>query len=336
MRNTLILVFILLSIVLTAGSCSETEDSGPNDSEVGGSDNNSGNDFDTSNNTDSENSDALAAGCDAANRMGTFSILLSDDYTGLSGSVMNGVTPSSVPEVIAESGTCALLGPRQLFCDPACTALGETCGTEGVCVEAPTKQDAGTVTVTGMNTDVSVSPNSITSDYSLVIQDPNPAFNAGANLVLQAEGGVFSPFSLNGKGPSPMTTTATSVTVERGNPVTVTWDAGNVDGTQVHILLDVNVHGARTGWIVCDAADTGSFEIPEALVTPLIDLGLSGFPKIEISRRSIDTTTVGDGCVELIVYSQEKLEVVIPGLASCSDNSDCEAGQTCEEDLVCR
>ena len=340
MRIYVILFVGLSALTMIAVACSDTDSSNgtPDAGTVDGdTDSDSDSDTDVDADTDADtDADALVAGCAPGERVGGFSILLGEDYTSVSGAVMDGVAPSNVPDVLGTSGTCTLFGPRDLFCDPACTTLGETCGEEGVCIAAPTKQDVGTVTVDGMNTEVVIDLGSITSDYSLVFDDPYPGFDEGAGLTLTATGGVFEPITLTGSGPGPVTGAQESVTVQEDTPVTLSWDAGGVADTQMQVLLDVNVHGARTGWIVCDAPDSGDFEIPADLVTSLINLGLSGFPKLVLTRRSIDTAEVSSGCVELSVHAQTTLTVEIPGLLSCNTDEDCESGQVCEEDLVCR
>ena len=112
--------------------------------------------------------------------------------------------------------------------------------------------------------------------------------------------------------------------------------ASGADGdAYVHIRLVVNAHGVTSGWIICEVPDTGSHTIPAPLVTSLIDLGLSGWPLVEIARRSDASTSIQSGCVELLVYSQISLPVEIPNLVSCSTDDDCPTGQACLEDLTC-
>jgi hypothetical protein len=81
--------------------------------------------------------------------------------------------------------------------------------------------------------------------------------------------------------------------------------------------------------------DTGSFEIPEPLVTALVDDGLSGFPTVVIVRSSVDSASIDPGCVELRVKSEVTLPVEIPGLTSCDGDEDCTPPETCQSDLTC-
>ncbi len=296
-----------------------------------------GTDTDTNTNTDTDsdvNDNLLKSTCKQEERVGAFAIYLAEDYTNISGAVSTGVKPIGVPEVLAREGSCSLLGQRSLFCDPGCS-LTETCGFDETCIEAPLKQSAGIITLDGLKIPASIEPNGITFDYGKKITDPFPAFDDGTRITLTAEGGDYEPFTLTGFGPKQIVSNSPEVMVDRDTPVSVQWTPDNRDETQIRLNLTLNVHGATTGWIVCDAPDTGSFEIPASLVTQLIDLGLSGFPKIDLIRHSIDTTTIAEGCVEFTIYSLFKLDVQVAGMVSCKNDSDCDTGQVCNAELVC-
>jgi hypothetical protein len=79
--------------------------------------------------------------------------------------------------------------------------------------------------------------------------------------------------------------------------------------------------------------DTGSFEIPEFLITKLVDLGLAGFPEIVASRVSTATASA-QGDVRLVI-SSPITRPVDTGVKSCRDETTCDPGQTCQ-DNVCR
>jgi hypothetical protein len=325
------LSFIILGFVFPLWACSTADDatdSNGEDTEIGDTDS------DTDSDTDGDTDGEVKAACNSEERVGAFAVNLAEDYTNISGSVFTGVKPLGVPEVLAQDGRCTLLGPSSLFCESTCSA-SETCGFDETCIEAPLKQSAGTLTLTGMSIPVTVDPNGITFDYSLKIDDPYPAFSEGAKITLSAEGGEFEPFTLTGYGSSRITPVSTAITVDRDTPAIVEWVPNEGGDTQVQLNVIFNVHGATSGWIVCNVPDNGAFEIPAALVTNLIDLGLSGFPKIELVRRSIDTASIASGCVELSVYSLVKLAVEVEGLNSCNGQEDCEDGQICNDQLVC-
>ena len=92
---------------------------------------------------------------------------------------------------------------------------------------------------------------------------------------------------------------------------------------------------AVTGWIECIAPDTGEFAIPAELVSELIDMGLSGFPRAEIERRSSATLDLDSGCVEFHISSKVTLEIALEGLDSCNEDAACDSGQSCNDEKVC-
>ncbi len=334
----LILVCVVYALSACSGdddaSDSNTDDTASADEDSNGTLGTDSDNIDNNSDDDTETQGSVKAACKSEERVGAFAVYQAENYTNISGSVLTGVKPLGVPELLAQEGSCSLLGPSSLFCDPACRS-GETCGFDETCIEAPLKKSAGAVTVTGMDIPVTVSPNGITFDYSLKIDDPNPAFSEGAKLTLSAEGGDFEPFALTAYGSSPITAVTNEISVDRDTPMQVAWNADDNDRAQIQLNVIFNVHGATSGWIICDVPDTGSFEVPAALVTKLIDLGLSGFPKVELVRRSIDTASIAEGCVELSVYSLAKLDVQVAGLNSCNGVEDCESGQVCNDQLVC-
>jgi hypothetical protein len=86
---------------------------------------------------------------------------------------------------------------------------------------------------------------------------------------------------------------------------------------------------------VCDVEDTGSLEIPTQIATGLINLGYSGFPRVQIIRRAVASTTLPHGRVDLQIGWSHTLELSIPGLISCNDELPCPAGMTCQADMKC-
>jgi hypothetical protein len=275
--------------------------------------------------------------CADAERAGSLGLRLTGGKTIFDGAIADGITPSGVYREIAAEGGCQLLGPRDLFCSPDCES-GMTCAGENTCTPTPTKESAGMITVTGLLTSLDVARNGITGGYSKTILDPYPAFEPGAAIQLSAAGDVISAFTLSGWGVAPLVTSLTTVNVSKGSGVPLTWDTTNVNAEQTDIFMyfSVNVHGATTGWIECTVPDTGSFEIPATLVSDLIDLGLSGFPRMSMSRRSADSTQLSNGdCVDFEISSEVPIELTVDGLVSCSASMPCPQGQTCSVEMVC-
>jgi hypothetical protein len=275
--------------------------------------------------------------CPNERRAGSLSLRMTNDRTIVDGSISDGIAPAGVYREISSAGSCQLLGPRDLFCATPCGS-GTTCAGDDMCVPTPMKQSAGAITLTGLEEPLEVMANGITGIYSDTILDPYPLFEAGAAIELSAAGDVFAPFTLRGWGVPPLVTSLSTANVVSGSAVPLTWDTAGVNSEQSEIFISfsVNVHGATTGWIECTAPDTGSFDIPAALVSDLVDLGLSGFPRMTMTRRSADSTDLSTGdCVDFEVGSQVTIELTVDGLVSCNEDSECPEGQMCTPELSC-
>lgn len=273
--------------------------------------------------------------CADNQRAGTLALRLTDGKTILEGAVSDGASPVGETDVASE-GLCRLVGPA--VCATTC-ASGTVCVGNDVCMANPTEESAGKITVTGMLTPLELMVNGITGTYSKTIADPYPAFEPGAAIQLSASGDTIPAFTLHGWGVPPLVVTSPSpISVSSGSGVPLAWETTGVNPEQseVFINFEVNVHGAATGHIECTVPDTGSYELPEALVTDLIDRGLSGFPRMEMIRRSVDSTELASGnCVEFEVGTQVTIELAVDGLVSCSDDLPCPDGQTCTPELTC-
>lgn len=285
---------------------------------------------------DTDTSELTYSPCDASQRVGQFTVELGEGFTAVQGRVLSGVVPINVRAVAAQEGECRLLRGRTLFCDPACGA-SETCGENGVCIPYPIARNVGSVSVRGLKADLTLTPNSARFYSSGASGLPYPGFDEGANIKLQASGADVPAFTLRGQGVGALTVSEEDITLERGKPVTVSWTPSASPGAaRIHILVDLAHHGGIAASLECDGlADTGSYSIPAGLLSQLLDVGVAGFPKLTVSRRSADSVDTSAGCVDLLVLSQVEREVIIPGLESCSSDEDCPTGKTCQVDLTC-
>jgi hypothetical protein len=281
--------------------------------------------------------DLTYAPCDASQRVGQFTVELGDGYTAVQGRALSGVVPANVRKVEAEEGQCRLLLGRTLFCEPACGA-SQTCGENGACIPYPTAQNLGTVRVMGLKADLSMSPNSARFYSNGATTLPHPGFDAGADISLVTSGADLPTFTLQGQGVAALEVPEEAITLERGQPVTVSWTPSTAsEAARLHVVVDLAHHGGIAASVECDGLeDTGRFDIPASLLSKLLDEGVAGFPKLTLSRRSADSTDTSAGCVEMLVLSQVEREVLIPGLVSCSTDADCPAGKTCRTDLTCQ
>ena len=280
-------------------------------------------------------SDLVYAACDDAVRLGGFAVELEESYTGVQGKVADGVVAASVLETVASDGDCRMIAAPLLSCDPAC-ANDETCGAEGACLPYPRSIDVGTVTVAGLKVAVAMEPLAPTSYYTNPIPLPHPGYDPGDGIELTATGGDVEPFTLRGWGVSALVIDETTVEVEAGAALALSWTPPPADGpAQVVLALNVNGHGLVGKRIACVVDDSGAFTIPEPLITALVDDGLSGFPTLAVTRSSADRVELASGCVDFRVETTRVLEVTVPGLISCDSPDDCPDGQTCQADLSC-
>ena len=280
--------------------------------------------------------------------LGSFQVSLWDSseisptaYSTVFGQIYTGPTPPSLVWVEkTKSGECRLLTPKVPFCDPGCGSEG-ACVEDGVCRKHPVMMGAGRISVNGLKTKANA--NSFTMDLGPGGYQPPggtivdyPPCDEGAAVTFAASGGdSISAFTVSAKGISPLTVLNDSVTLADGRPVDLEWSppkqAGN---TTVFVTVDISHHGGIKGKIECEGADDGKMQIAGTLVDGLKALGVSGFPKIEISRKAEGINA--DLKVSLIIESLITKFVNIPGLISCNGDGDCPAGQTCQQDAQCK
>jgi hypothetical protein len=243
--------------------------------------------------------------------------------------------PGAIPELIASSGDCQLFTTPNLSCD-GCNVVTETCSPSG-CIPYPVSIDAGTISVTGLESELIMTPSGGSKRYSNPTGFPHPGFQPGAAITLQSSGSdAIATFSLRGFGVSPLEVADAPVQISAGSAALISWTAPPASGpTKISLTLNVNHHGSTSQWISCETDDTGSLEIPAELVDELLARGFSGWPTIEMRRQSSDSTTTALGCVDFFVQSPVVLDVQVEGLLSCSEDDDCPDEQSCRQDQSC-
>jgi len=277
--------------------------------------------------------------CAEDKKVGGIEATLAAAFTGVQGQVYDGVVPGNIPSEVSKTAECRLYSARSLFCTPSCVP-GETCGEAGKCIPYPKSHSVGAVTVTGLKVPLSMSPNGSINYYTNPSPLPHPGFDTGADLALRTGGGDYQPVTLLGQGIEQVAAGAggAKVLVESGKAVTVTWKAPARAGpARIHLELNINQHGGTGGWITCDnVPDTGSYTIPAAMVSALYKMGLSGFPGLTVTRRTADSADITPGCMQFTVVSSLELDLSVAGITSCTRDTDCPTGQTCQKDLTCK
>jgi hypothetical protein len=252
-------------------------------------------------------------------------LTMSPAFGAVTGKVYDGPVPAGLQLVLdRQQGDCKLFKPLAPFCDPTCT--GGVCVEDGRCQAYPQLQDVGVVRVTGLaGGELALEPAVPQKpDYQSAAL-PHPPCEEGGVVGVRAD-----TFAIDGKCIAPLAlTTAVPIPVRRDQPVKLAWNAPSVAGLgHVKLHLDIAHHGGKKGEIDCDTLDTGGFEIPAALVTALLNLGVAGFPTITLTRETRATASTAPGVTLAISSSLER--EVDTGFVDCSETKPCPAAQTCD------
>ena len=154
-------------------------------------------------------------------------------------------------------------------------------------------------------------------------------------------GATIPAFSLETSGIAPLTFAGTNLTMRNGEALPFTWTAPAGGGSsRILVEIEIGHHGGVAARVNCDLPDSGSGEIPAALVSALIAEGVHGFPTITLTRRTAASTSISVGCVDLAVAAvvQRNLSVCPTAsscIVSCTDTSECPTPMTCKEDFTC-
>lgn len=258
--------------------------------------------------------------------------------TTVIGKVYDGRSPDTV---VWEGGTamgdCQLFEPRVPFCSTPCGGSA-ACVEDETCVPYPSALDVGEVTVTGVATadgDSSFTMEAIAGNYQPKVSLAYPAFAAGDPIGLAAAGGDIGGFDIAGVGIDQLVAGGDPIPLSHDTDVQLTWTAAAEPNTNIHVKLDISHHGGSKGKIECDTADTGTLTLPAALVGELLDLGVAGFPTVILTREATASTTIAAGRVDLVVSSAVERAITVEGVTSCTDDTQCADGQTCQADLTC-
>ena len=261
-------------------------------------------------------------------------------YTSVLGQLYDGPTPSPVNWTeTAKGGSCKLLTPKVPFCATPCGS-NAACVADGQCRDFPKSIEAGKVSVTGIQikggtTAFSMDPINKTYQAPAGTILAFPPFTEGDAVQFSAAGDTATAaFSISAKGIGPLQILNDSITLADGKAINLKWTApANPANSTIFVLVDVSHHGGSKGKIECEAPDNGALEIPAVLVDKLKALGISGFPKIEVTRRSVGAGASVDA--QLVLESMVNKTLDIPGLISCNGDEECPDGKLCQQDLQC-
>ena len=296
-------------------------------------------------------SGSVEAPCSPASRIGGFAVELralegAAPLTAFQGGLSNGVKPASVwLQKGAAAGGCKLMVGPMLVCTTPCTSP-QICAGQNQCVDEPRLQNFGTLTLTG------VGPSPITIEpigsvnYSATLTDPYPPFSPGAAVQLAASGGTIPAFAFDGTGIQPLAFEGANLTMRNGQAFAFTWTPPTTPiAAPIFVKAEIAHHGGIAAAVECELPDTGSGEIPAALVSGLITEGTAGFPTLSLTRRTITSKAIGAGCAEFAIASPVERSIeVCPTPTSCIVSCDpsnptsvCPSGTTCQQSTyTCR
>jgi hypothetical protein len=274
----------------------------------------------------------LAGSCDSSVRVGGFEVAhwpgsdIDEPFATVTGTISEGVTPSTVYFPRETVGDCTLLQRENPFCDPPCAAL-EVCTHEQTCEPFPENQDAGTVFVAGLEVDVALNPDA--TNYYWDTSVPYPLFAPSDGVLLENTGGAIGAFSLRGLGVAKMELLDDEWTIVRGESLDMAWTPGGGNG-RVVAAINVDQHGTSPVTLTCTTPDDGELTIDGGLLEQLLQYGVSGFATGTVRRQSGDKVDLDSGCVDLRVYSHSEAAVSVDGHTPCVRDEDCPDGERCE------
>jgi hypothetical protein len=267
-------------------------------------------------------------------------------FTQFDGLISKGpAVDATIWELRDQTPECELLVPTGTppLCDPACV-VGTTCVEGGVCQPDPEPANAGTATVSGLQTTAGTSPFTVEPrapkyNYPLAASTSlaYPPCAEGDEVSVALAGGDVAAFDLKSTCIAPLAVVGDTILLNRDQPVHVQWNAPSANtSAQIEIELDISHHGGAKGLLRCEVPDTGSFQVPATLATQLLELGYSGWPTIIVRRRARGSAVTSLGRVDLDILQMSELELQIEGLVSCNDDTPCiPLGQTCQQDKLC-
>jgi hypothetical protein len=242
------------------------------------------------------------------------------DASGFVGMVKNRREMSDFQRAVVSDGACTLMERDWgIPCTPAC-AGDEACYPDGTCAPNPIGHSVGTVTLTGLQSGrSSFEPSGGTIAYAASADDlPYPPAAPGAAISLDTPGGDYAPFTLAGRGVSPLLPRTGTLAVARDQPLTIEWGAPSLPAA-TRLIASVNLGNDNqfggsvpgAGYLVCNFPDTGAATVPTALLSQLMDQGVGAAPLLTMQRTTVSSTQITHGCVDFSVTTSATQPIVV-------------------------
>ncbi len=272
----------------------------------------------------------LNGACAEDQRSGRFRLEVSGGTSASSsihGEVTDKVNPARARVLVAEEGACRLEQRLNPLCDPGCSN-DEVCTINNVCTTAARTLDLGPIRLGGLATNIEMKARSPGNNY-FDTTIAHPAIMGGEELRLRTTTGDLA---LDGLGSESLVISGGDWAITKGQPLIVSWEAPTVSAvkTQVGLTLSIDQHGTSPYLLICEFADTGSAEVATTLIDSLFDAGVSGFPNARLERRTSDSQTYKERCVDFQVAHPRLHNASVTGHTPCNGPNDCPDGQTCD------
>jgi hypothetical protein len=200
----------------------------------------------------------------------------------------------------------------------------------------------GEVTISGLTTESGERQVSMPSAhwppyYGSVYQFARPACREGEPVALSAAGGYYDAFAIETTCIAPLEVTIPEpVVVSRAEALELSWvPPAHEMSSRILVRLELTDEGGPAERLFCNLPDTGHYTLSTELITALMDLGVRGYPYLDLARTLYDYAAVDGGLIGFGSRSTWRAYLSVPGLISCMDRRDCPAPQTCNEEFRC-
>jgi hypothetical protein len=248
-------------------------------------------------------------------------------YTSVLGAMYDGPSPPNIIfQEVKSSGVCKLMKAVTPFCSQNC-GLGYKCIADDSCMAEPKAIEVGKVTLTGLKYDNKLTPvvmEPLKGNYQMVgVTLDYPPWAEGDTITLAAAGSAAAAaFTLKARGITPLEVLNNEIVLEDGKPITLQWKPPTVHGVStISVQINISYHGGTKAEIQCECEDNGSLTIPGSMLNDLKSYGIAGYPRVDITRKSVGYDEISKA--KVIIECMVTRILTIPGVVSCDRNEDC-------------
>jgi hypothetical protein len=275
-----------------------------------------------------------------ADPFGVIQIILRGDNNTASflGKIYDGPQPPNILwDESMSAGCLKLVTPQLPFCANPCGS-DYACVSKDSCQVYPKVIQVGQLQVTGLITNKGTAPLTISPLNNLyqAVGLKYPPFNEGDTVSISASGSESSPaFTLKALGFSPLKVSMdTVIPYLDDKPIDLKWEAPTKPiSSMMDVVIDISFHGGTKAKIIGQCEDNGSLTIPANMLNKLKTYGISGYPRLNMTRMTRGTDAKAKA--ELAMESTLSMALEIPGLVSCNKAEDCPDGKACLPDRRC-